>query len=245
LHPQGGFLEFAEELAHRITTNNSTLHYNTSVTSLKETKEGVLLTYIQQDTYKKELFDFVIVTTPTYLFLKVANNLPTSYTQRLKRLRGIGAINIILRLQKNFFQDDTYWLSIANTKAPIMAIVEHTNFMNKKYYNNEHIVYLGNYLPPTHPFFKKTKSELLDIYNPFLRKINPTYKRQIVGYEVFKAPFAQPIIPKNYSQLLPTMQTPLPHVYLANIEQVYPWDRGTNYAVELGKKVAEHIIKQA
>jgi protoporphyrinogen oxidase len=26
-----------------------------------------------------------------------------------------------------------------------MAIVEHTNFMDKKYYNNEHLVYLGNY----------------------------------------------------------------------------------------------------
>ena len=38
------------------------------------------------------------------------------------------------------------------------------------------------------------------------------------------------------------MTTPLPHVYLANIEQVYPWDRGTNYAVELGEKVAHQIL---
>jgi hypothetical protein len=40
------------------------------------------------------------------------------------------------------------------------------------------------------------------------------------------------------------MKTPLENVYLANIEQVYPWDRGTNYAVELGEKIADYILNE-
>ena len=37
------------------------------------------------------------------------------------------------------------------------------------------------------------------------------------------------------------MTTPVKGVFLANIQQVYPHDRGTNYAVELGEKVAELV----
>src|SRR5581483_8875245 len=144
----------------------------------------------------------------------------------------------ILRLKKPFMPDKTYWLNICNRTFPILAIVEHTNFMDKKHYNDEHIIYVGNYVPADHAFFAKSKEELLTIYTPYLEKINPAFKKFLIGYEVFKAPFAQPIIPVNYSQNIPPFTTPLEHVFLANIQQVYPWDRGTNYAVELGQKVA-------
>lgn len=124
-----------------------------------------------------------------------------------------------------------------------MAIVEHTNFMDKKNYNNEHLVYLGNYLPHDHRYFKMPKEEILKEFDKFLKSIKPDYKKNLIDYEVFKAPFAQPIIPVNYSKLIPPIKTPLQNVYLANIQQVYPWDRGTNYAVELGQKVAKLIIE--
>ena len=122
-----------------------------------------------------------------------------------------------------------------------MAIVEHTNFMDKKYYNNERIVYLGNYLPNDHPYMQMSKHELLKTYTPYLKRINPNFELCILNFELFKVPFAQPIIPLNYSRIIPPFETPLKNVYLSNIQQVYPWDRGTNYAVELGEKVARLI----
>ena len=42
-----------------------------------------------------------------------------------------------------------------------MAIVEHTNFMDKKNYDNENIVYLGNYKSADDPYFSMTKEEML------------------------------------------------------------------------------------
>lgn len=71
-----------------------------------------------------------------------------------------------------------------------------------------------------------------------LKKINPDYQLSIINLHLFTTPFAQPIIPINYSKIMPPFETSLKSVYLANIHQVYQWDRGTNYAVELGKKVA-------
>ena len=115
--------------------------------------------------------------------------------------------------------------------------------MDKKYYNNEHLVYLGNYLPNNHPFMNMDKNDLLKIYNPLLTKINKTYKSHLIDTHLFSDPFAQPIIPINYSKIIPPFKTPLENIYLANMQQVYPWDRGTNYAVELGEKVADVILE--
>ena len=123
-----------------------------------------------------------------------------------------------------------------------MAIVEHTNFMDKKNYDGEYIVYLGNYKSFNDPYFSMTKEEMLKKFDTYLTKINSNYHKSIIGYELFKAPFAQPVIPINYSKILPSFYTPMKNVFLANIEQVYPWDRGTNYAVELGQKIAKILV---
>ena len=115
--------------------------------------------------------------------------------------------------------------------------------MHKKNYNKEHLLYIGNYMETSDKKFSMSKEELLKLYDPWLKKINPTYKKDIIGSELFHAPFAQPIIFPNYSKQIPSFITPLKNVYLANIEQVYPWDRGTNYAVELGKKIAKIVVQ--
>jgi hypothetical protein len=39
------------------------------------------------------------------------------------------------------------------------------------------------------------------------------------------------------------IRTPLPGLYLASMSQVYPWDRGTNYAVEMGRRTARMLME--
>ncbi|HZE87155.1 MAG TPA: NAD(P)/FAD-dependent oxidoreductase [Methylomirabilota bacterium] len=239
-YPEGGFLAFANHLVKVIKQQGGTVLFNNELIAITNEKKTSLQVKSNNKT-TSYTFDKVIFTLPTFLFMKTAPQLPKNYTQKMVRLKGLGATNLVLRLKKPFFRNNTYWLSVCDTNSPVMAIVEHTNYMDKSHYDNEHIVYLGNYLPPTHPEFLMTKEEKLKLFDPFLRKINPDYKKNLIGYELFKAPFAQPVIPTNYSRMIPSMKTPLPNVYLANIEQVYPWDRGTNYAVALGKKVAKLI----
>jgi protoporphyrinogen oxidase len=240
-YPEGGYLAFANRLVEKIEELDGTFHFSAEVIEVTDTKT-VQITYKSANGRKKKaVFDRVIFTLPSFLFLKTLPQLPEKYKKTFKPLRSIGATNLVLRLKKPFFKDNTYWLSVCDTKAPVMAIVEHTNFMDKKHYNNEHLVYLGNYLSQDDPKFTMTKEEKLALFDPFLKKFNPDYKKNLIGYEHFRAPFAQPIIPANYSKMIPTMKTPLPHVYLANMEQVYPWDRGTSNAVALGEMAAQLV----
>ena len=236
-YPEKGFLAFAQTLAEHIMQAGGEIHYNTIVQSIHTDALGK----VHVGTHG--IFDKVIVTLPSYLFVKMAKDLPADYAKKLLSLKGLGAVIVVLRLNKPFFKDRTYWLNICDTTAPVLAVVEHTNFMDRSHYNNEHLVYLGNYLPTDHPYFLRNAEELLKIFDPYLQKLHPEYEKSVIGVKKFSVPFAQPIIPINYSKEIPPFETPLKNVYLANMQQVYPWDRGTNYAVELGEKIATLITK--
>lgn len=242
-YPERGYLSFANHVVNIIQEKGGTVKFENQVTQIKSGKKVTITVDSKLKKGEKKVFDKVIVTLPSFFFTQIASELPVEYKRDLLSLKGLGAVNMILRLKKKFFKDNTYWLSICDT-APVLAVVEHTNFMDKKHYNNEHLVYVGNYLPHDHKYFKMSDQELLKEYDPLLKKLNKNYKTDLIDFHVFKANFAQPIVPTNYSKMIPPFKTPLKNVYLANIQQVYPWDRGTTYAVELGEKVAHLILNR-
>ena len=87
-----------------------------------------------------------------------------------------------------------------------------------------------------------TEEQLIKLYIPYIKKINPKFEAGWIKRSwLFENPYAQPVFPKNYSKEIPKMKTDLPGLYVANMSMVYPWDRGTNYAIESGQKVAKLI----
>jgi len=240
-YPEGGFLQFAKHLVKEIEKRGGTFHFNSEVLEVTDNNAIQVKWKTANGQQKTASYDRTIFTLPSFLFLKTLPQLPQSYKNKFKTLKSLGATNLILRLKKPFFTDNTYWLSVCDPKSPVMAIVEHTNFMDKSHYNNEHLLYLGNYLTNDDPKYLMDKEEQLQLFDPFLKKINPDYRKNLINYHLFKAPFAQPVIPTNYSKMIPSMITPLKNIFLANIDQVYPWDRGTSNAVAMGEKVAKLI----
>jgi hypothetical protein len=57
-----------------------------------------------------------------------------------------------------------------------------------------------------------------------------------------REPAAQPIVTVGYKQRIPPLATPVRGLFLANTTQIYPEDRGTNYAVRLGGEAAAAIL---
>lgn len=241
-YPEGGFLSFAQNLKMASQKHGAQINLNSEVVEINN-----ILTQLKIRTGNKirqEKFDKIIITIPTLEFLKIAKSLPNEYKDGLADIKSLGATNLLLRLKEPFLTDGTYWLNVCDTKSPLMAVVEHTNFMDKKYYNDEHIIYIGHYVPRTHRYFLMNKEDLLKEFDPYLKKLNKEYKTNLIDYKLFKTPFAQPVMPANYGGRIPPFKTPFKNVFLANIDRVYPWDRGTNYAVELGEKVADYILDE-
>jgi len=232
---EGGFQTLIEKLVEKIKENDGRFYLNTDVTKI--TSDGgrlIPLSGRSHDSSEVGVFDKIIITTPTKTFFP-----------KTKLPEMLGVLNLILELKEPFFKDNTYWLNVNEENFPFVAVVEHTNFIDSKFYSGHHLVYVGGYYPQNHPYFKNTTKELLQIFKPYLQKINPHFNlSSVVSLQSSVAFHAQPIIPINYSKIIPPHQTPIPNVFLANMQQVYPWDRGVNYAIELGEKIANEISER-
>ena len=168
--------------------------------------------------------------------------LPQDYLDRLHRVEYLAAVLVILVLKEPF--SHTYWLNIADRSIPFVGLIEQTNFVDPSMYGGKHILYISNYLGDDSPLFNMPQDELLEEYLPHLKKINPPFDRSwIEEWHYHKVAAAQPIIGVNYSQQLPDHRTPISGLYLANTTQVYPEDRGTNYSVRMGKRVAAMMME--
>jgi len=187
-----------------------------------------------------EAFDIIISTLPTPILTKISQKIFTkNYLDQLSKIKYLHALTLILETDKPIL-DKTYWLNISTPNIPIMGIVQHTNFIDKKNYGGKNILYLGWYLKREDKFMQMKDKELLDYVLPYLNKIT---NRQplITNHYIFKAPFAQPIFDKEFVKNKPNFITPTKNFFIANLDMTYPYDRGTNYAVKLGKEVTKFI----
>ena len=191
-------------------------------------------------------FDAVISTSSPQIMRRLVPDLPGDYTAKLDALKSMGAVVVILALKHQLLTDNTYWLSLpsdqpdkSKAEFPFLALVEHTNYMDRAHYGGDHIVYCGDYVAPDHEYFSLSEEELVERFTRVLTTFNPQFSPDwIRKHWVFRARYAQPIPYPNHSAALPDLRTPLAGLYFASMSQVYPWDRGTNYAVEMGRRVA-------
>jgi protoporphyrinogen oxidase len=137
----------------------------------------------------------------------------------------------------------TYWLNVNDPEFPFVGVIEHTNFEPAETYGGRHIVYLSKYLPETENFFRMCDEEVLNYTLPHLKRMFPAFEREwIQAYHVWRARYSQPVVECDYSHLIPNYTTPLRGLHLASMAQIYPEDRGTNYAVREGTRVAARVV---
>ena len=185
--------------------------------------------------------DTVIATVSSPALLGMAPELTGDYADKLRKARYQTAVCAVLQMNQPL--SHTYWLNIGDRSIPFVGVIEHTNFVPAQRYGGTHIAYLTNYVSPSHPLFSKTDGELMEDYLPHLQKINPRFDKSWVRrFHVFRDTSGQPIVTTNYSSLVPDHRTPVDGLYLANTTQIYPEDRGTNYSVRLGRKIADIVM---
>lgn len=234
---RGGFARFTETLG--AAAGKSGARIRTGVT-VSEISAGKRISVTVDG--EKRGFDAVLVTVPSPVFVKIAPSLPSQYINRLLSVPHLHAHILIVETTRPVLEH-IYWLNITDRTFPFLAAVAHTNYVDPQHYGGRHILYLGNYLSQGHPLFGKDAGEVLSLYEPFLKKLNPAFKASwITGSRLFIGPYAQPVHTRNYSRKAPPFETPISNVYLANMDSIVPWDRGTNYAVRLGRTAAQALI---
>lgn len=242
-YPDGGFSRFAQGVVTYLQKFHARIFFSTAVQAIAFDQQNGWQIQTNNPEILNESFDQVLVTGSNKLLHKLVPQLPAEYTQSLDSLKSLGATTLVLELDQPFFSDGTYWLNVNESGWPFLAVVEHTNMISSKYYDNKHLLYVGKYLDIQDSQFSMNKEAILQLYQPFLNQLSPDFAPHIQNTWLFQETYAQPIVELDHHQKIPALQTPLPGLFWASMHHVYPWDRGTNYAVELGAKVASLMMQ--
>jgi protoporphyrinogen oxidase len=236
---RGGFQQLYDAFGARIRGLGGTVLTGTAAAKIRAVDSRV---EVETDAGEVHRFDQLLATLPTRLFTRLAVEMPPDFIQRYPGPEHFGAHVLVLGLDRTLIPG-VYWLNINDRDLPFLALVEHTNFLPPEDYGGLHLVYLGNYLPMDHPLFGQSDQAVVDSYVAAIRRIRPEFDASwIKRHWVFRAPFAQPIVTTDYVQSLPPHRTPLPGVFLANMAHVYPQDRGQNYSLRLGERMARMML---
>lgn len=231
---EGGFQKFADLFAEKLQTLGVKLLLGTVVSTVGMDEQT------GKFEINNETFDKVLVTLSPQAMAKLCPKLPEGYLKGLLDLKSMGAVVMALALKEPLSDQGYYWFNVPKEQDyPFLALVEHTNFVSKENFGGDHIIYAGDYLETGHEYFSMSNEALLERFIPAFQKFNPAFKRDWVrNVWVFKTNYAQPVPLVNHSKNIPDIETPIPGLYFASMSQVYPWDRGTNFAVEIGRKAA-------
>ena len=239
---EGGFQAFSDQLADRLREMGVQIKLGARVMAITPA-EGERVTLLWGDE-GDQTFDQVLSTTSPGLLANLAPALSEPYLEGLLSLQSMGAVVMTFSLKYRLSEEGYYWYNIPkNADFPFLSLVEHTNYLSPEYFGGDHIVYIGDYLPQDHAFFEMSQEALEAHFLPYLKRFNPAFSPDWVNKTwLSRTKYAQPVPLLNHSKNIPAIRTPIPGLYFASMSQVYPWDRGTNFAVEIGRRAARMMI---
>ena len=241
IYCKGGFQAWANGLLDAIRAQGAIFQMETPVTRLAISGE---VWEVSTENAKWHA-DAVLYTGHPHGLCRLCPELPYSFRDQVFKERSLGAAVLTLALDRSLTRG-IYWISIpTDADMPFLVLVEHTAMVNRKYYGGQHLYYLGAYVEQGHRFLSMEESDVADEFKAGMQRLMPEFKEdQVLGSWLHRTAYAQPIPVCGAGARRLPLQTPLPGLFMATMSQVWPWDRGTNYAVGLGQQAAEEMASE-
>jgi protoporphyrinogen oxidase len=238
---RGSFARVAEAMAADIIAHGGEVRCNTPVHRLTKAADGRW--QIEGDWGNDEADAVIATPAPSLVAAMIAHWATPETLQRLTRIPYLANLCLVLELDRAL--GSTYWLNVNDPAFPFVGVIEHTNFQPSGHYGGRHIVYLSRYLPQDDALLGLSDPEVLDYAVPHIARMFPVFDRAwIQRFHVWRADWAQPVVECNYAALIPPEDGPLPGLHLCSMAQIYPEDRGTNYAVRAGRRLAARLLSE-
>jgi protoporphyrinogen oxidase len=238
---RGGFAALADQLGQAIAERGGTIRLGSRVTGLMVNDGRIAGVHTAEGAIEARA---VLATSALPIFADLVEpHVSPEYVRKLRRIEYLANICVVLELDRSL--SETYWLNVNDPGFPFVGVIEHTNFEPPESYGGRRLVYLSKYLPVTAELYALPDTEVVRFSLEHLRRMFPAFEDGwVLAAHVWRARYAQPIVVRRYGNLIPPVQTPIPGLYLSSMAQVYPEDRGTNYAIREGR-AAGRLIAQS
>lgn len=236
---EGGFSEIIARLVTVLTENGVDLFLGAEVASL--TQKGEAIVSATTTSGLKLSAKSFLLTVPQPVARRLLEAGYSTNENLSPEIPHLANVCLVLGLNKSL--SDTYWINVNDPGFPFVGVIEHTNLDRVTDFDGLHIVYLSRYLSTSDPMWSMGDKDLLDECIPHLSRMFPEFSSSwIEEFSVWRARYAQPVTVKDYSKIVPSSNSRFPNVFVENMAQVYPEDRGTNYAVRGGLRGAKNVL---
>ncbi|MAQ85014.1 MAG: amine oxidase [Maritimibacter sp.] len=234
----GGFVRLAERLADIVDEKGGRVLLNAPVTEVRPEEDGRWQVTTPDGT---ETYDQVVATPALPLIGEMVKGwAEPGYVERLNGIDYLSNVCLVLELKRSL--SETYWLNVNDPSFPFVAVIEHTNFERAETYGGSHIVYLSKYLPHTDAMYSMDADEALDFSLPYLKEMFPEFSEDwIHKHHLWRERWSQPVVGKAYGSKIPAEAGPRDGFWVCSMAQIYPEDRGTNYAIREGRRLGSEL----
>jgi protoporphyrinogen oxidase len=236
----GGFKILVDELLKRLADSGK-IRLGVRVSDLRHEGDKVVVT----TSAGEETFDRVLATVPSNILTSMISSYEPAQPEYFAKLRSIDYLDACVQVfatpQK---LTPYYWHNINSPDAPFVVFLSLTNLVGSEKYGGLNIYYIGDYVPAEHPYMSMDTQALKGHWYGELRKIFPEFNAtRVVDDALFRLKNAQHIVDIGFEEnKLVSYETPCPGVFMCNFSQIYPMDRGTNYAVRDGNEMAKKVL---
>ncbi|MBA1275229.1 NAD(P)/FAD-dependent oxidoreductase [Stutzerimonas azotifigens] len=235
---KGGFGRLAAAMVTKIGEMGGEVSFGTKVLGLQT--EGNQITALS--TSLGEVLGRNFLFTPAFPIIAdiFEGHAPEQWLTAQRRVKYLGNMCLVLRLNRSL--SETYWLNVNDPGFPFVGVIEHTNFDSPDNYGGDHIAFLSRYLAVEDPVWSYSDEEYVEFALGHLKRMFPEMDRSwILDHKVWRAEYAQPVTERGYSKYVPGRETPYVNGFISTMAQIYPEDRGTNYAIREGQAVANSM----
>ena len=241
----GGFATIVKELIKKIEeTGLAKFELNTPINMIEHYSENDAVKVTANN--KDLTFDGVLLTVSCKVAERILQNFKNSnagYFQKLEGIKYLDAAILLFATDKPITK--YYWHNINAPNSPFVVFLSLTSLIGCDRFKGKHIYYIGDYVLSDHPHMNISKEDLEENWFKSLQKMFPDFDpTSVLEKKVYRFKDAQHIVDVGFEDKIPEYQTPCPEVYLCNFSQIYPMDRGTNYAVRDGFRMAELFEKR-
>ena len=240
---KGGFMTLVNAIELGIRCSGGTVLLGQSIDAIESDAGGNGATLVVSG--ERRRYDAIIATTPSNVFAKLIEkdaSVPAEYLSRLRRIDYLGAIVMVFVSDQRL--TEYYWHNINDPDVPFLVFLSTSELVGSEAFGGKHVYYIGAYVPDDHEYFSRDAASVMSEWKDALKKMFPTFDGSLIADErLFRFRNAQHIVGTEYDGKIVPYESPIKNVYISNFSQIYPDDRGTNYAVEEGNKVSSLVLK--
>jgi protoporphyrinogen oxidase len=236
---RGGFQQLGDSLAERARQLGAEVRLRSRISGIRTTAGQITSVEVEDGRVDA---DALVWTPALNVIASLVPELDPAVAGACSRIVYHSAVVLVVELERSVLP--CYWVTIGDPTLPFTVAVEHTRLIPCSDYGGRTVVYLGRYMPWDDPIATGSDESVEAAFLEAAAVAFDSAFRRPLRASLFRAPGAQPILPPGWSAARPPLRSGVGGLVLANMAQIYPWDRGVNHSLELGERAAAAVTEE-